>query len=328
MAKNGNLHNAKAAKNDEFYTQLSDIEKELKFYKEHFRNKVVLCNCNDALHTGFATYFSLQFEILGLKELICTSFAMEEGGHGVVYRYKGDKNGNRIPDIEEWEQTPMEGNGGFNTPEGLALIDEADIVVTNPPFSLFREFVGVLMEHNKKFLIIGNMNAIIDKIVFPLLKENKIWLGTQHIKEFVSDSGETKKFGNIIWFTNLDHKRRHEELILYKKYNEEEYPKYDNYDAIEVSKVADIPMDYEGVMGVPVSFMDKYCPDQFEIVGRCENLDSYSLKTKVYTSNECKEAYYSKFGKTGVYDLNASGVLIKNGLKQKVFTRILIRFKK
>jgi hypothetical protein len=152
MAKNGNLHNAKAAKNDEFYTQLSDIEKELKFYKQHFRNKVVLCNCNDALHTGFATYFSLQFEILGLKELICTSFAMNEGEHGVVYRYKGDKNGNRTPDIDEWEQTPMEGNGGFNTPEGIALIDEADIVVTNPPFSLFREFVGILMEHNKKFI--------------------------------------------------------------------------------------------------------------------------------------------------------------------------------
>ena len=328
MGKNGNLHAAKVAKNDEFYTQLDDIAKEMVYYRPHFEGRKVLCNCNDALHTGFAKFFSLQFEILGLKELICTSFAMEEGGHGVVYRYKGDKNGNRVPDIEEWEQAPMEGNGGFNTPEGIALIDEADIVVTNPPFSLFREFIGILMEHNKKFLIIGNMNAIIDKIVFPLLKDNKIWLGTQHIKELVSDSGETKKFGNIIWFTNLDHKRRHEELILYKKYNEEEYPKYDNYDAIEVSKVADIPMDYEGVMGVPVSFMDKYCPDQFEIVGRCENLDSYSLKTKVYTSNECKEAYYSKFGKTGVYDLNASGVLIKDGLKQKVFTRILIRFKK
>ena len=180
----------------------------------------------------------------------------------------------------------------------------------------------------KKFLIIGNVNAIIDKIMFPLIKDNKVWLGTQHIKEFVSDSSETKKFGNIRWFTNLDHNKRHSPIVLTQSYSSDRYPKYDNYGAINVDKVCDIPLDYDGIMGVPVSFMDKYCPEQFEIVGRCENLDTYSLKTKVYTSNECKEAYYNKFGKSGVYDLNASGVLIKNGIKEKCFSRILIRLKK
>jgi hypothetical protein len=316
--KNSNLHAAKVAKNDEFYTQLDDIANEMVYYRPHFEGKKVLCNCNDALHTGFAKFFSLQFEILGLKELICTSFAMEEGGHGVVYRYKGDKNGNNVPDIEEWEQTPMEGNGGFNTPEGLALIDEADIIVTNPPFSLFREFIGILMEHNKKFLIIGNMNAIIDKIVFPLLKENKIWLGTQHIKEFVSDSGETKKFGNILWYTNLDHKKRHEEIILYKKYNEAEYPKYDNYDAIEVSKVADIPFDYEGIMGVPITFLDKYCPDQFEIIGIAEGDSGKELGLKPFPPELKKLNPSLRQGQL---------YYMEDGYPVKPYARILIRKK-
>ena len=316
MAKNSNLHNARAAKNDEFYTQLSDIEKELKFYKQHFAGKKVLCNCNDALHTGFATYFSLQFEILGLKELICTSFAMNEGEHGVVYRYKGDKNGNRTPDIEEWEQIPMEGNGGFNTPEGLALIDEADIVVTNPPFSLFREFISTMVEHDKKFLIIGNMNAITYKEVFPLIKENKLWLGVRPATGgmwFIIDeetSCGTKKvvddklLGNTksIWFTNLDHAKRHEELILYKKYNEVEYPKYDNYDAIEVGKTCDIPTDYEGVMGVPITFMDKYCPEQFEILDINPHFFFSDVKIKQLT--------------------------LHNVGRKDPYARILIRFKK
>jgi hypothetical protein len=289
--KNSNLHAAKVAKNDEFYTQLDDIAKEMVYYRPHFEGKKVLCNCNDALHTGFAKFFSLQFEILRLKELICTSFAMEEGGHGVVYRYNGDKNGNRVPDIEEWEQTPMHGNGGFNTPEGLALIDEADIVVTNPPFSLFREFVSIMMEHNKKFLIIGNVNAITYKEVFPLIKEDKLWLGvsiTSGDRVFnvpddypleaagcgIDDNGKPFiRVKGIRWFTNLDHKKRHEKLDLYKHYSPEENPKYDNYDVIEVSKTADIPMDYDGVMGVPITFLDKYCPEQFEMLGITENAD-------------------------------------------------------
>ena len=266
--KNNNLNAAKAAKNDEFYTSLNSVENELKHYKEHFKNKVVLCNCNDAAHTGFAIYFALQFEFLGLKELICTSFAMKEGEHGVVYRYHGEKRGDYIPPVEGWDKTQLEGDGGFNSAEGLSLIDEADIIATNPPFSLFRDFITILLERDKKFIIIGNMNAITYNEVFPSIRDNKLWLGTQYVKEFVSDSGETKKFGNILWYTNLDYKKRHEPLILYKNYSEEEYPHYDNYDGIEVSKTCDIPMDYEGVMGVPVSFLDKWCPDQFEIVDR------------------------------------------------------------
>lgn len=284
MRKNNNLHSAKKAKNDEFYTQLSDIEREMKYYRPHFAGKTILCNCNDALHTGFATHFSLMFNVYGLKELICTSFNPD--GQGMVYRYHGDVNGNGVPDIEEWDKMPMEGNGGFNTPEGIALLDECDIVVTNPPFSLFREFIALLMEHNKKFLILGNMNAITYKEVFPLIKDNKIWAGYKCFgggmnmiqPEDTFDESKTKSFTinekgeiiknimGVIWFTNLDHKKRHEPLDLYKRYTPEEFPKYDNYDAIEVSKVCDIPEDYKGIMGVPITFLDKYCPEQFEIV--------------------------------------------------------------
>ena len=264
--KNNNLNAAKAAKNDEFYTSLNSVENELRHYKEHFKNKVVLCNCNDAAHTGFAIYFALMFNVLELKELICTAY--NPNGHGMVYRYYGKKNGDYSPLIEEWDKTQLEGNGGFNTPEGIALIDEADIIATNPPFSLFRDFITILLERDKKFIIIGNMNGITYNEVFPSIRDGKLWLGTQYVKEFVSDSGEVKRFGNILWYTNLDYKKRHEPLILYKKYNEEEYPHYDNYDGIEVSKTCDIPMDYKGVMGVPVSFLDKWCPDQFEIVDR------------------------------------------------------------
>ena len=279
--KNNNLHEAKRAKNDEFYTQLPDIEREMKYYRPHFAGKTILCNCNDALHTGFATHFSLAFEVYGLKELICTSFNPD--GHGMVYRYHGDTNENGVPDIEEWEQTPMEGNGGFNTPEGIALIQEADIIVTNPPFSLFREFIALLMEYDKKFLIIGNMNAVTYKEVFPLIKDNKLWLGVtrdgcgsmwfyipddseEHSGQKIENGTKMQTVGSSAWFTNLDHKKRHEPLDLYKKYSPEEFPKYDNYDAIETGKVCDIPLDYDGVMGVPITFLGKYCPEQFEII--------------------------------------------------------------
>lgn len=280
MSKNGNLHQAKRAKNDEFYTQLSDIEKECKHYKQYFNGKIILCNCNDALHTGFATYFSLNFEILGLKELICTSYSMG-GGHGFVYRYHGDKNSNGIPDIEEWDKQELEGNGGFNTHEGIELIKEADIIVTNPPFSLFREFVATLEEYGKKYLILGNMNAITYKEIFPLIKENKMWLGCslnatkchflvsddyENSNVFTESGLKKAKVNNAIWFTNIDHAKRHEPLDLYKRYTCEEYPKYDNYDAINVDKVCDIPMDYDGVIGVPITFLIKYCPEQFEII--------------------------------------------------------------
>lgn len=289
MANNSNLHNAKTAKNDEFYTQLTDIEKELKHYKKHFEGKVVYCNCDDVRWSNFFKYFSMNFEHLGLKKLICTAY--NENGQGIVYEYNGDLNGNRIVDDEEIEVKYLEGNGDFRSAECIEILKQADIVVTNPPFSLFREYVAQLMEYGKQFLIIGNGNAVTYKEIFPLIKENKMWLGTLAMgsetlfllpTEMEKWIVENKKEGSawvysngkimgrvtqVIWFTNLDHAKRHTELDLYKKYNAEEYPKYDNYDAIEVSKVAEIPMDYFGEMGVPISFLNKYCPTQFEIVG-------------------------------------------------------------
>ncbi len=308
MAKNNsNLHSAKKGKNDEFYTQLSDIEKELRFYKPHFNGKIVLCNCNDALHTGFATYFSLNFEILGLKELICTSY--DENGHGTVYRYFGDKNGNGIPDMSEWQKEEMKGNGSFNTPEGIALIEYADIICTNPPFSMFREFVALLEKCQKKYLLIANGNAITYKEIFPLFKENKAWLGitrqgTGSMWFMIPDDSEERNgqkiengkryqtIGNSIWFTNLDHSKRHETIDLYKKYSPEEFPKYDNYNAINVDKVCDIPLDFDEIMGVPITFLGKYCPEQFEIIsimtgstGECF-VNGNDSRAKFYVDNK------------------------------------------
>ena len=273
MAKNNsNLHGAKKAKNDEFYTQLSDIEKECVHYRPHFKDKVVFCNCNDALHSNFAKYFSLNFEFLGLKKLICTAYKVD-GIHGKVCIYEGDKNGNRVPDLDEWECHLLEGDGGFASEECIEFLKEADIVVTNPPFSLFREYVALLMQYNKKFLIIGNMNASCYKEIFPLIKDNQMWLG-QNAKGgtrkgnslvFINDNGEEKDVSSW-WYTNLDCVRHNTPLDLYKRYNEEEYPKYDNYDAIEVKRSCDIPMDYDGIMGVPISFLMFHCPTQFEII--------------------------------------------------------------
>ena len=256
MRNNGNLNKAKAAKNDEFYTRLQDIENELRHYRNHFKGKVVYCNCDDARESNFFKYFSTNFQKLGLKKLI-TSGLKEDGtenGTGVVALQIGD-------DIDIYD-----GNGDFRSEECIEFLKEADIVVTNPPFSLFREYVAQLMQYGKKFLIIGNGNAVTYKEIFPLIKENKLWLGITSVKDFIQPNGEIKKFGNICWFTNLEHKKRNEELILYKHYNPTEYPKYENADAIEVSKVAEIPMDYGGVCGVPISFLDKYCPNQFRIV--------------------------------------------------------------
>ena len=254
---NGNLNKAKAAKNDEFYTRLEDIEKELKHYTEHFKGKVAYCNCDDANRSNFFKYFSTNFQKLGLKKLITSG--LTENGTGVVAIQKGD-------DIDIYD-----GNGDFRSEECIEFLKEADIVVTNPPFSLFREYVAQLMQYGKKFLIIGNKNAITYKEIFPYIKNNELWLGIASVKDFIQPNGEIKKFGNICWFTNLEHKKRNEELILYKHYNPTEYPKYDNTDAIEVSKVAEIPMDYGGVCGVPISFLDKYCPNQFEIIGATES---------------------------------------------------------
>lgn len=263
MAKNENLKKAKKAKNDEFYTQLTDIEKELRHYKKHFKGKIVFCNCDDPEYSNFWKYFSLNFEELDLKKLIATHYEIDKPS------YK----------LEMWKDEAgvhsgiktLEGNGDFRNPESIELLQEADIVVTNPPFSLFREYVSQLMTYEKKFLIIGNKNAITYKEFFPLLKANKVWIGYNSVKDFKQPDGTIKKFGNIGWYTNLDIDKRHEDLTMYKRYSSKEYPKYDNYDAIEVSKIAEIPYDYDGVMGVPITFMDKYNPDQFEIIGGTAN---------------------------------------------------------
>ena len=267
--KNTNLCNARTAKNDEFYTQLSDIEKEMAHYKDFFKGKVVYCNCDDARESNFFKFFSNNFESLGFKKLITTGYKAD--GKGVKLVYEGDKNGSFMVDDEEVVITELEGNGDFRSEECIDPLKECDVVVTNPPFSLFREYVAQLMKYGKKFLIIGSMNAITYKEIFPYIKNNELWLGMNWVKDFVQPNGEVKKFGNICWYTNIGHSRRNTELDLYKNYSADEYPKYDNYDAIEVSKVEKIPMDYDGVMGVPITFLDKYCPTQFEIVG----LDRY-----------------------------------------------------
>lgn len=267
MAANTNLNRAKNAKNDEFYTQLTDVSKELMHYKHHFNGKTVLCNCDDPTWSAFWKYFHLNFSVLGLKKLISTHYDKNNSNYKMEYT-GGDDN-----DIEVGVKTPLKCNGDFRNQECLDLLDEADIVVTNPPFSLFREYVAALMKHKKKFLIIGNKNAITYKEFFPLLKNDDVWIGCTNVKEFLQPDGSVKKFGNIGWFTNLDVAKRHEKLILWKKYTPEEYPKYDNYDAINVNKVSDIPVDYNDIMGVPITFLDKYNPDQFEIIG----LDSHTV---------------------------------------------------
>ena len=282
MAKNNNLHNAKKAKNDEFYTRLEDIEKEMCHYREHFCGKVIYCNCDRPKESNFFKFFSLQFEFLGLKKLISTGY--KENGHGVAYIYEGDKNGNNLPDDSEIQSYELQGNGDFRSDECIEFLKEADVVVTNPPFSLFREVVAQLVEYNKKFLLLGNNNAITYKEIFPLIMSNKMWLGYSNNKtmEFVlSDAYEKwdriengKKIGKvpaISWFTNLEHDHRNRPLDLTQRYDPRYYPKYDNYDAIEVSKVMDIPRDYDGVMGVPITFLDKYCPNQFRIIGCTES---------------------------------------------------------
>ncbi len=255
---NKNLSVAKAAKNDEFYTQLTDIEKELMHYWEHFEGKTIFCNCDDPKESAFWKYFDGQFNHLGLKRLITTHYNPNGKSYMIDRTRIGDESPTVIKDLD--------GNGDFRSSECIELLKQADIVVTNPPFSLFREYVAQLIEYKKKFIIIGNKNAITYKEFFPLLKENKVWIGHGNVTSFLQPNGEIKKFGNIGWYTNLDISKRHDKLDLWKKYTPEEYPKYDNYDAIDVSKTTNIPCDYYGVMGVPITFLDKYNPDQFEIL--------------------------------------------------------------
>lgn len=285
---NKNLNQARNAKKDEFYTQLVDIENELRHYKEHFKDKVVLCNCDDPRISNFFHYFSYNFEKLGLKKLITTCyknqerdlFSQNDSERAIWLEYNGDKNNNRVPDPDEIGINYFQGDGDFRSKECIELLRQADIVVTNPPFSLFREYVAQLIEYDKKFIIIGHQNAITYREIFPLIKENKIWLGYGFkggAGHFISKYEDTATAGDhregmirvsgVNWFTNLEINKRHENLILFKQYTPEEYPKYDNYDAINVDKTADIPVDYNGVMGVPITFLDKYNPEQFDILG-------------------------------------------------------------
>ncbi len=277
---NTTLKKAKASKSDEFYTQLADIERELFHYQDHFKGKTVFCNCDDPEESHFWKYFSLNFEHLKLKKLISTHFEITKPSYKleIISDINNDGKINQLDMVK----TDLTQNGDFRSPECIEILKEADIVVTNPPFSLFREYVAQLVEYEKDFIIIGNLNAITYKEIFKLIKDNKLWLGygfkggnayfsTPHVKEFASGVYDEKsglvKFRNVAWFTNIEIKKRQEELLLYKSYSPSEYGHYDNYDAIEVSKTKEIPMDYSGVMGVPISFLDKHNPKQFQILG-------------------------------------------------------------
>jgi len=331
VASNKSLNVAQQAKKDEFYTQLADIENELKYYRNHFRGKVVYCNCDDPTISNFFHYFYHNFAKLGLKQLITTCyknqnrkmFSQHDKDSAIGLKYDGT---NMLPD-----DFPLDGEGDFRSQECIDLLQQSDIVVTNPPFSLFREYVAQLMEYKKKFLIIGNLNAVDYSDIFPLIKEDKVWLGAstkgnglefrvpQNYSRTVSKVDENgnkyAKLGFARWFTNLDYKQRYEDLILFKRYSPEEYPRYDNYDAIEVSKTIEIPCDYDGVMGVPISFIDKHNPKQFEILGITDRQNSSGLRTKKYTAVDTPK--YNEFNRRSV---------IKRGDSYTLkYVRILIR---
>jgi len=333
-AKNTNLHSAKREKNDEFYTQLSDIENELKHYSTHFSGKTVLCNCDDPRVSAFFRYFYLNFCYLGLKKLIAVCYKnlnpdlfsqnKDEQAVYCIYDGMGRKDDRTTVPIDEFikknEWGILKGDGDFRSDECIELLKQADVVCTNPPFSLFREYVAQLMEYNKKFIIIGNKNAITYKEIFFLIKEDKMWCGCTafsgglwfHVPTdydgYVKDIDEIK-LGNVpaIWLTNLDHMKRHEELVLVKRYTPKDYPKYDNYDAIEVGKTVEIPMDYDGVIGVPISFLDKYNPKQFEIVGQTHSGDN---SPEVEALRTCPQRRHR-------------GIL--PGTTKEIYARILIR---
>lgn len=288
---NRSFSEAKRRQEDEFYTQLTDIERELRHYKAHFKGKVVYCNCDDPRVSNFFHYFSYNFEKLGLKKLITTCyksqtpdlFSQNDSERAIYLEYEGDKNGNNVPDPEEIGIELLKADGDFRDEETIELLAQADIVVTNPPFSMFREYLAQLMRYERKFLILANQNAITYKEVFRLLRENKVWLGYNHgnmefkvppyyeprdTRFWVDEDGQKwRSFGNMCWFTNLDIAKRHEELPLYKPFEASDYPAYDNYDAVNVDRVAEIPIDYNGVMGVPITFLNQHNPAQFELLG-------------------------------------------------------------
>jgi len=288
--ENSGLHSAKRNKKDEFYTQIVDIEREMSHYRRHFNNKVVYCNCDDPYVSAFFAYFTKNFEFLGLKKLITTCyrsqrmdlFSQNDSEVAIKLEYTGGAP-NSLPTPDDIGVTSLKTDGDFRSRECIDILMDADIIVTNPPFSLFSEYVAQLASYNKKFIIIGHQNAITYKEVFPLIKENRMWLGygfkrnmahfiAPHYQDTASDADHRDgmiRVAGVVWYTNLDHNKRHEEMILVQRYygNESAYPLYDNYDAIEVAKTQDIPMDYAGAMGVPITFLTKYNPDQFEIIG-------------------------------------------------------------
>lgn len=368
---NKNLNAAKTAKKDEFYTQLTDIERELQHYWPHFRDKVVLCNCDDPYESNFFKYFALRFNQLGLKKLICTCYnGSPVQGNELLLHFDGfddeptkiaykveitevrDLNGDGAVDLSDVRYLLQNDKnvlsilktGDFRDLECIELLKQADIVVTNPPFSLFREYLSQLIEHDKKFLIIGNVNAVSYKEVFPLIKENKLWFGpsiNSGDRKFnvpddypLSASGcgvdtDGRKFirvKGVRWFTNLDHNKRHEEMDLICRYSPEEYPTYDNYNAIDVSNTSDIPFDYAGIMGVPITFLDKYNPEQFEIIGAETNDFAESLGIKPIGKEWLER--YRKVGGTGHYTANMRNLVMTcKGKPKKAYFRILIRNK-
>ncbi len=339
MSLNENLQRARREKNDEFYTQLSDIENELRHYIGHFSGKVVYCNCDDPRVSNFFHYFSYNFERLGLKKLITACyrnqqfdmFSRHDSERAIWLEYKRNAKGSRVPDVGDIGIREFKWDGDFRSAECIELLKQADIVVTNPPFSLFREYVAQLVQYGKKFLIIGGQNAITYKEIFRLIKENRVWLGygfrngdayfkvadveRYERKSYFDPATGLVKFRNVCWFTNLDHAKRHEELILYKRYSPEEYPAYDNYDAINVDKIAEIPMDWDGAMGVPITFLDKHNPEQFQVLGITDRDNNSGLKTREYTSADVPNPS----------DLNRRGVIRVGGEYKPTYVRLLVR---
>ena len=343
---NKNLNKAKSSKKDEFYTQLSDIERELKHYKKHFKGKVVYCNCDDPRVSNFFHYFSYNFEKLGLKKLITTCyknqnadlFSQNDSEQAIYLEYEGDKNGNNVPDPDEIGIKHFKGDGDFRSEECIELLKQADIVVTNPPFSLFREYVAQLNEYEKKFVIVGHQNALKYKEIFPLIRDNKIWLGfgfkggaahfiNKHYENYAAATDKKEgmiRVSGVHWFTNLDINKRHEDLILYKDYIPEEYPKYENLNAINVNKTKDIPIDYVGMMGVPITFMDKHNPDQFEIIG--VGIANLGIEMGIQPYKPEHKKYRKEVQKRGA--VNGDLYMMVDGIVTVPYTRIIIKNKR